>query len=340
MIFVSVYYLINASYLTDKIGITKINQNFLFFFFLSITPFYYLYTQSLTNIVYKFRPVYLLHFLPSAIFLILSFIVINFYSSEESEKGLINYSNLKLCAVIIYNLQILYCTIGMFILLYKHNINLRNYFSFKNIKNNLIWLRVFIIIFVIFSVLDLMIYYLKSLEYLELFYYTLSILFFTFLGYFGIKQSDIYSKARLAEITADKTNPVVTEDEVKLSEKKQILSEDRSKKLMMDIVEIMNTEKIYRNPELSIFDIAKRTSVNKTYISYVINEYLQENFSNFINRFRIEDAKALLKDKKYNNYTLEGIANLVGFHSKSSFNIAFKKFTGMIPSQYKKSSGE
>jgi YesN/AraC family two-component response regulator len=190
----------------------------------------------------------------------------------------------------------------------------------------------------VFSVLDLMIYYLKSLEYLELFYYTLSILFFTFLGYFGIKQSDIYSKARLAEITPDLTNPVIIEDEIKLTGKKQVLSEERSRKLMMEIIEVMNTEKIYRNAELSIFDIAKRLDVNKTYISFVINENLQENFSNFINRFRINEAKELLQNKNYHNYTLEGIANMVGFHSKSSFNIAFKKFTGMIPSQFKKNT--
>ena len=57
----------------------------------------------------------------------------------------------------------------------------------------------------------------------------------------------------------------------------------------------------------------------------------------YINGYRVKEAKHLLKLKTYNKYSIEGIARNVGFNSKSSFNNAFKRFTGLTPSQYKKS---
>jgi AraC-like DNA-binding protein len=68
----------------------------------------------------------------------------------------------------------------------------------------------------------------------------------------------------------------------------------------------------------------------------VINQGLNQSFFEFINRYRIEDAKAALIDPKYKNCTILAVAYDAGFNSKTSFNNAFKKYQGMTPSAFKK----
>jgi AraC-like DNA-binding protein len=60
-----------------------------------------------------------------------------------------------------------------------------------------------------------------------------------------------------------------------------------------------------------------------------------QNFRDFINKYRIEESKFLLKNKSNGNKTILEIAYEVGFNSKSAFNAAFKKFTGLTPKEYR-----
>ena len=64
------------------------------------------------------------------------------------------------------------------------------------------------------------------------------------------------------------------------------------------------------------------------------------NFNQFLNKYRIEEAKKRLKDPEENQFVVLKIAYDVGFNSKSTFNTAFKKFTGMSPSQYRETYQE
>ena len=71
-------------------------------------------------------------------------------------------------------------------------------------------------------------------------------------------------------------------------------------------------------------------------LSYIINNGFDENFYQFINRFRIEEAKKLILNPNMNHLSLLGIGFEVGFNSKSVFNTTFKKNTGKTPSEFKK----
>jgi AraC-like DNA-binding protein len=75
-------------------------------------------------------------------------------------------------------------------------------------------------------------------------------------------------------------------------------------------------------------------SCNET--SFVINELYQDNFYNFINKYRIEEAKRLLLSDKYNQLNILGIAYESGFNSKTTFNTTFKKHVGCSPSEFVK----
>jgi YesN/AraC family two-component response regulator len=83
-------------------------------------------------------------------------------------------------------------------------------------------------------------------------------------------------------------------------------------------------------------DLAKKLHTTTNNVSQVINERLQLSFPDLIAKYRIEEAQRLMRDPSCND-TVEGIAYSVGYHSKSTFHTAFKRFTGQTPAEYKAS---
>ncbi|MBL4624457.1 MAG: AraC family transcriptional regulator [Flavobacteriales bacterium] len=108
--------------------------------------------------------------------------------------------------------------------------------------------------------------------------------------------------------------------------------------ILDNIFYAMDGEKLYLKDDLSILKLAEHIGTNKTYISQIINARYKMNFSNFINLYRIKEARRLLSDEVNKNLTIEAMASMVGFNSKSSFNNAFKKFTGLTPSYFMRSA--
>jgi AraC-like DNA-binding protein len=97
----------------------------------------------------------------------------------------------------------------------------------------------------------------------------------------------------------------------------------------------MLVEKPYLKSDLTIYELAKMLNSNSKYLSVIINTDFNQNFATFINSYRIEEAKELLKEEANEQFTIEAIAKMSGFNSKSSFNNAFKYFQNITPSQYK-----
>ncbi len=100
------------------------------------------------------------------------------------------------------------------------------------------------------------------------------------------------------------------------------------------ILELLQNEKVYEDPELSLTQVAKRLKTNSSVISKVINQGFQLNFNDFINNYRIEAVKEKLKAGEQKTQTLLGIAFDCGFNSKATFNRAFKKVTGQSPKEW------
>jgi AraC-like DNA-binding protein len=91
----------------------------------------------------------------------------------------------------------------------------------------------------------------------------------------------------------------------------------------------------WREPELSLTELARRLRTNPRYLSRALNEGLGISFSEFINRQRVDEAKRRLRG----DGEVLAIALEVGFSSKASFNRAFKAFTGCTPSEYRNRRG-
>lgn len=119
-----------------------------------------------------------------------------------------------------------------------------------------------------------------------------------------------------------------------LEEKKiepEILNEDllKLKRYMLD-------EKPFLDPALTIQDISNAMNVPVRELSVLINHQLGHHFYDFVNTYRIENAKEILQDPSKSKVTILEILYEVGFNSKSSFNTAFKKHTGNTPTEYRK----
>jgi len=107
--------------------------------------------------------------------------------------------------------------------------------------------------------------------------------------------------------------------------------------LFNEIIELVVDKKWYLESDLSLSNLSKKIRKSTQLISSVINEHARRNFNDFINYYRIQDAKALLSSQESEKYTISSIAFDMGFSSLSSFNSAFKKFEGTTPSAYRKS---
>jgi tetratricopeptide (TPR) repeat protein len=104
--------------------------------------------------------------------------------------------------------------------------------------------------------------------------------------------------------------------------------------------DLLVRDKIFLNEDLTLAETARMLDTNTSYLSRFINDHHQVNFSAFLNRYRIEEAKKMILDDKYNNFSMEGIAKSSGFRSKSTFNQAFKNSTGLTPTQFAVRNGK
>lgn len=98
---------------------------------------------------------------------------------------------------------------------------------------------------------------------------------------------------------------------------------------------LMKEAKIYRDSSLGLDSISKMLNISSNYLSQLVNRLTGSNFSEYVNNFRVDDAKTKLKDSKFANYTVLSIGLEAGFNSKSTFYSTFKKHTGVSPKEYR-----
>ena len=100
------------------------------------------------------------------------------------------------------------------------------------------------------------------------------------------------------------------------------------------ILQVVVTQKVYTEPELSLTDLAKKLGTNASVLSKAINKSFGMNFNDFINYYRVQGIIEKLKAGEHKTQTLISIAYDCGFNSKATFNRAFKKVTGTIPKDF------
>jgi AraC-like DNA-binding protein len=145
------------------------------------------------------------------------------------------------------------------------------------------------------------------------------------------------NKQRTVDLTNDEEDKALHIYEINESKSTSTVNLN-SESLKRKLLHVMLVEKPYLKSDLTIYELAKMLNSNSKYLSVIINTDFNQNFATFINSYRIEEAKELLKEEANEQFTIEAIAKMSGFNSKSSFNNAFKQFQNVTPSQYKNES--
>lgn len=133
----------------------------------------------------------------------------------------------------------------------------------------------------------------------------------------------------------------VTDQIIKLetspkTDKSGTQSDEKMEELGHIILDWMDEKKVYLNQRYSIQDFARDTNIPYYQLSACINHYLNTNFADLLNKKRIEHSIDLLQKGEFANYTLEALSAESGFNNRNSFVLAFKKFTGTTPSEFRK----
>jgi AraC-like DNA-binding protein len=105
-------------------------------------------------------------------------------------------------------------------------------------------------------------------------------------------------------------------------------------KEMEAIQQYFEQQKPFLKKDLNINQVSVALGIPSRELSFIINNHFGQRFTDFLNKYRVEFITKKMNKEYLNNYTLEAIASEAGFASKSTFNLAFKKYHQLTPSEY------
>lgn len=300
-------------------------------------PVFYLYVLSVCYSDFKLKPKYLVHLLP---FLMANVILLpRFYSVNVASKINLLQNRQSIFELqfnhILFHTQIVVYLIAVFMLLRKtKKLYLENYAG-ANI-NSYNWLFQFTTALTILYLIALVknIFKFSQYEYISE-WINSGLLIFQLLitCWYLLKALNNPGLFRNIDSKLKLVSDIILEDKVK---EPLVGNEKKQEETLSKLQQFMMTEKPFLNPSLTIQDISNTIHIPTRELSILINHHLDQHFYDFVNSYRIEHAKEILKDATKSKVTILEILYEVGFNSKSSFNSAFKKHTGYTPTDYRK----
>jgi len=288
-------------------------------------PACFFYTYATFKPGFRFHWIYLLHLLPFIANLIE---FTPFYLSDASTKVDYNRAFLE-TGTVIMPYHYLLKTISLFIYLFMQIYYFLKYKPLNKMNGvnriTVIWFRIFIIIQLI-SMTGLVADNLTGLHIFGDPYRFATLVITTFLYVVTITLL-VYPQI-LYGISNDRFSNRSKYSHSRLNEEDKSAILDRLKAYLSD------DRKVYCDANLSLPEVARRIEVGIHQLSQAINEKTGFNFNDYLNIYRIEEAKSLLSSKEYEKLTIDAIASKAGFQSKSTFYSAFKKHTGITPKQF------
>jgi AraC-like DNA-binding protein len=293
-------------------------------------PLHYLYARFMIAPGRRFEKLDWLHFLP---FVIMKAYMLPFHLSSAPEKLQFMQNMITsgepfalMCFEWAMILQGNIYLILSLLLLRRYSRTIKDSFSSIE-KINLSWLRNITIgtasiWFLVFVVNVLVVLGYPLTEAVDQAIAPATSIFIYVMGYLGLRQQEVLAGDTLLS-QAQKYQ-------------KSGLSPEHADEHLNRLLQFMEGKKIYTRTDLTLNELAGHLSVPAHHLSQIINDRLQQNFYDFVNHYRVKEAKRRLLDPDSRHLTILAIAYEVGFSSKSVFNTAFKKHAKMTPSQFKK----
>lgn len=246
------------------------------------------------------------------LWLFLPWLISIFFSVDENEIKYLEY---------VFNITILIVILNR---INKNITTIKDYYS--EIENKtLTWLKTIVFIFLGFHLLWI-IEDIIGLQFEEITMYfaaissVLTFFMIYWIGHNGFSQSAMFTSLLFKKEELEVQNKV----------------EDTTAKFKKILANI-EKEKYYTIASLNIKQLADLLEIREKELSRLINKHTQNNFYQFINKYRIEEFKELLLSPKAKQLSILGLAQEAGFASKSTFYAAFKSIEGITPKQYQNS---
>ena len=284
-------------------------------------PLFYLYVRHITDAKFSKKDSFII-ILPGIIEFVV--MVILFLLPTATKIGIEDNVFFELFMIIFILLSFpysVYYVIKTIRHINKHNKNVNEYYSNTDGKR-LNWAKkvaYFVLIFNFLWIIEIF----QEDKFFEDYTYpilsSINVMFIFWIGISGLRQSKI--SVATNEIEAP-LNENITLDEITSAESKQLIV-------------LMETNKLYKESDLSLSDVAKAIGIPQRNLSQLIKQHTNKNFNQFVNSYRVEEAKRLLKNPDFDNLNMLGIAFEAGFSSKATFYAVFKQFAGKTPNAYK-----
>ena len=308
---------------------------------LLVYPLYYQYIRLLTKDT-RWSARYLLHYIPALVIGLATWIVHHKYqlsAQDDAENYLregyrLNFSTnsefilrslVSTVHRISFAVQVVAYYVAGYILIKNYREKVRNYYSNHETRSMrwVAWIFVSLLVTALLSTVFNAIgrfVFVNRPEYLLIPSMLFSAMIFT-LGFLANLQDQVIREIA-NEDQREKEN---------LPARGPHMHEDIDSKL----TDLFRVEKLHLNPDLNIWDIASRLGTNRTYLSGHINRQYNVNFSMFVNRFRVEEAKEYLAGELRNLYSMEAIGEKCGFGSYNNFIRVFREFEQITPGKYR-----
>jgi AraC-like DNA-binding protein len=316
---------------------------------LFIGPVLYFYVKSITNFRFRFKQMDFIHFVPGVLYLLWCIVVVvvdkiivgDYYlmNGEEDPDFQVWYQWLQRISIIMY----LILSVRYFRQYKSYSLN---EFSFADLAG-LKWLQNFLIAFGVLTILPLLkeilslIPVFSNLHYVGSWYYFF--LFAVVVYYIAINGYNavviplhklLFEPKLLTAFHRPFSLPApengITDAEFELVSE----AEPELEKWKQNIEHILEEQRLFEDEELTLTQLSKHLSSNPSFISKVINEGFGKNFNDFINGYRVGAVMGKLQAGEHKTQTLQALAFDCGFNSKATFNRAFKKHTGLSPSEW------
>jgi len=208
-------------------------------------------------------------------------------------------------------------------LIIRYQQNIANFYS--NLENrSILWVKYMLYSIVVASLMSIAFNLLGRSFFLDVPYLLLipslifSVLLF-FIGFQGYMQNHTVYDLQLDELQSE--NMVIKKESTEILKEK--------------LLELFLNEEVYKNPELKITQVSEMLRTNRTYISKLINTEFKCTFSEFVNRYRVDEAKRILYDDTSKDYSLDYVAEKSGFGSMVNFMRVFRDIEGITPGRFR-----
>ncbi len=265
----------------------------------------------------------LYHYIPAVVQVIFATYILILTTTQFEEQYALGYFTIPFIIVeglgLLSNIYYWILNVG---LLNRYSKEQKNKVSFQqNLVSFLKFFQIAIGVFILFWIVSFISinffnYAVKFINYNTV-WGSISIFIFI-IGYYSLKEPELFR---------------ISFEKIKVKPQKR-LPEDQIENLKRDLKYVMENEKLFLKPDLTLRYLSERLDTSTHNISWYLNTVLDSNFYDYINRYRVQEFLKKIENREHLDHTILAISIEVGFNSKSTFNKAFKLEMNDTPSNY------